>query len=314
MPSAVISFLFLALPAIAWGGMFHVAMRVLPSIDPYWLTFLRYGPSALCLYALMRWREPAGAAMPAGAGRAVIIAGTIGFGLFNFALYTGLTMTTPEHGAIIMAMTPLLGALLSWGIDRRLPAPATLASIAIALAGTVLVVTGREVAGDGHASSLSGDLLALVGATSWAFYQRTVGWFPGWSSLRFSALSTSTGALAIGVGVAVFSLLGWTQVPEGAAVMALGPELFYLVFVGTLFSLILWNLGIARVGPVNGALFMNLVPVSALIIGMAIGHRPAVSELAGAILVIVALLANNLLQRRARLAALRVITGAKSHG
>lgn len=307
MPSSLASFLLLALPAIAWGGMFHVAARVLPVIDPYWLTFLRYAPSALFLYALLRWREPAPVATPPGAGKAVFIAGAVGFGLFNFALYTGLTLTTPEHGALIMAMTPLLGAGLSWGIDRRMPSAATLGSITLALLGVVLVVTGRSAEGGGH-GSLLGDLLALLGAAAWAFYQRTVGWFPGWSSLRFSTLSTLSGAIAIGAGAALLSALGWAHVPAGAAMVELGPELFYLVFIGTLLALLLWNLGIARVGPVNGALFMNLVPVSALVIGIVIGHRPSGAELAGASLVLTALLANNLLQRRARAAAFRLAT------
>ncbi len=53
----------------------------------------------------------------------------------------------------------------------------------------------------------------------------------------------------------------------------------------------------------DGALFMNLVPVSAFVIGLARGHHPAPPELLGAALVVLALLANNLLPRRLARAA-----------
>lgn len=297
MSPSPMRFLLLALPAVAWGGMFHVAARVLPVIDPYWLTLLRYMPTALVLFALWRWREPVAPPVGRRAWRDALIAGAIGFGFFNFALYTGLTLTTPEHGAIAMAMTPLLGAALSWIIDRRPPPAATIVCIGLAVSGAILVVTSRpsEAAASG---GLIGDGLALIGATAWAFYLRTARWFPGWSSLRFSAWTTAGGTLAIAAGCLLLAPAGLARPPDCSALAGLEAELAYLVLVGTLLALLLWNRGIALVGPVDGALFMNLVPVSAFIIGVGLGHTPNAAELAGAALVLAALIGNNLAQRR----------------
>lgn len=295
-------FLLLALPAVAWGGMFHVAARVLPAIDPYWLTLLRYAPTALCLFVLWRWREPSALAPAPGTGRAALLAGATGFGFFNFALYTGLALTTPEHGAIAMAMTPLLGVLLSWVLDRRPPATATVACIGMAVVGAMLVVGGGQHDTAAATSGLIGDGLALLGATAWAFYLRTARWFPGWSSLRFSVWTTASGTLAIAVGCLLLTPVGLAKAPNWSALGGLGGELAYLVLVGTLLALLLWNRGIAVVGPVNGALFMNLVPVSAFAIGVALGHRPSGIELVGTVLVLTALIGNNLTQRQTRMA------------
>jgi len=304
VPKALQPLLFLALPAIAWGGMFHVAQRVLPQVDAFWLSLLRIAPTALLMIAFLAWREPlvTPSAPPEAnspkLGWKIAISGLLGFGVFNFALYSGISLTTPEHGAIIMAMTPLLGAALAWLSNGRPPPRLTLICIAIALVGAIMVVTGHAASNSAAPQALLGDALALLGALAWAFYLRSSGWFPCWSSLRFSAFSTAVGTLWIVLGLLAFSLMGWTQPPHWQVLPALASELIYMTFLGTLASLLLWNRGIALIGPVNGALFMNLVPVSAFVIGIALGHRPSLMELAGAMLVLSALLTNNLLLRR----------------
>lgn len=298
MASPLLPVLLLALPAIAWGGMFHVAQRVFPVVDPYWLTLLRMGPTALFMLGLLAWREGAAALLPPAGQRArVAISGTIGFAIFSFALYSGLLLTSPEHGAVIMSLTPLLGAALAWLISRRAPPAVTLVCIGIALLGAVLVVTGHGAGGGEHPRAWLGDMLALLGALSWAFYLRTVGWFPGYSSLRFTALTTATGSVAIAVGVAALGPVGLAHTPAWDSLGPVAAELIYMVFIGTLLALHLWNRGVALVGPVNGALFMNLVPVSALVIGAALGHQPTLQELAGTLCVVGALAVNNLAQR-----------------
>lgn len=289
--------LLLALPAISWGGMFHVAQRILPLADPFWLTLLRLLPTALTLLLLLAVTEPQ--APPAGAQRLCKAAwsGLVGFAGFNFAAYSGLMLTTPEHCAIIMSLTPLLGALLAWAITRRAPPVATLICIGIALFGAILVIGG----GGRHNAAPHGglgDALVLLGALAWALYLRTSAWFPGWSSLRFSAMTTATGALWIALGLAGFSLAGWSRWPLWSAMPEFGAEFAYVILIGTLLGLLLWNRGVALLGPVDAGLYMNLVPVSAFVIGVLRGHRPAPAELLGAGLVLLALLANNFLLRR----------------
>jgi drug/metabolite transporter (DMT)-like permease len=62
-------------------------------------------------------------------------------------------------------------------------------------------------------------------------------------------------------------------------------------------AVLAWNAGIAILGPANGVLFINLVPITAFAIGVAQGHRFGASEIIGVVLVIGALLANNLAAR-----------------
>jgi drug/metabolite transporter (DMT)-like permease len=74
-------------------------------------------------------------------------------------------------------------------------------------------------------------------------------------------------------------------------------ELVYLSLVGGVMAVLAWNAGIGILGPANGVLFINLLPITAFAIGVAQGHRFGASEIAGALMVIGALVINNVATR-----------------
>jgi drug/metabolite transporter (DMT)-like permease len=63
--------------------------------------------------------------------------------------------------------------------------------------------------------------------------------------------------------------------------------------------MICWNYGNQRIGALNTMLLLNSVPVVTFAVRVAQGHRFEGVELAGALLVVAALVANNLYLRRA---------------
>ena len=70
-----------------------------------------------------------------------------------------------------------------------------------------------------------------------------------------------------------------------------------LILVVTTLVIISWNAGINGLGAINGILFVNLVPVISYVIGIYQGHTISTIEITGALLVIIALILNNLLMR-----------------
>jgi drug/metabolite transporter (DMT)-like permease len=74
-------------------------------------------------------------------------------------------------------------------------------------------------------------------------------------------------------------------------------ELVYLSLVGGVMAVLAWNAGIGILGPANGVLFINLLPITAFAIGVAQGHRFGASEIAGVLMVIGALVINNVATR-----------------
>jgi drug/metabolite transporter (DMT)-like permease len=71
------------------------------------------------------------------------------------------------------------------------------------------------------------------------------------------------------------------------------PQLSFIVLCVSIFGMLFWNMGVAKLGPLNAGLFANFAPVITYLIALAQGRRPAAIELAGAAIVLIALIANN---------------------
>ncbi|MBI2381672.1 MAG: DMT family transporter [Gammaproteobacteria bacterium] len=296
--------LLLLLAGVTWGGFYHVAKAVLSVIDAFGMVMLRYGFTSL-LFALMLWRfEGLKAFRMEGEGSRLFLTGAIGFAAFNFLTFIGLSYSTPEHGTIIMALMPMITASINWARSGSRPAAHTLASIALAMAGVVLVITRGDFASLLASKSALGDLLLLGGASCWVVYTLMSARYAAWSPLRYTTLTTLSGTVTVLAVVALAFVLGWTELPTVADMERIGWHLAYIVLFASVAAVVAWNVGIRIIGPLNGVLFINLLPISAFAIGVAQGKSFSAAELAGAVLVIGALVLNSLLSRRGASAAL----------
>jgi len=288
----------LLLAAAAWGGLFPVAMLTLPVLDPFHMTAIRYAITAVIFVGLLVFAE--GRASLKTDGRALRIAGlgSAGFAGLGLLVFVGLEHSRPEHGAIIMALQPLIAALAAWLLRGVRPPRATLGFLGVALAGVLLVVTKGHVTGLFSDGTGFGDVLMLLGAVSWVVYTLGAADFPTWSPLRYTALTCLLGLPAIVAAMVVATATGYVSTPSVADVESVGWQLAYIVGVASVLGVLSWNVGNKLVGVVNGVLFINFVPVTVFAIRIAQGHRFQPIEFVGAALVIGALVANNLVVRR----------------
>lgn len=289
----------LLLAAVSWGGMFQVAKPLLPQIDAFHMTAIRYGGAAFLFAGLLAYREGRGAFRLEGRGMLLWLYGSLGFAGFNLLAFTGLAHSRPEHAAVIMALMPLMTALVNWGMRGTRPASHTLVAIAIALTGVVLVVSNGHLSALSASGQVGGDLLLLLGALCWVFYTLGAARFTHWSPLRYTTLTCLLGVLSIFAATAAMTRLGHIHPPSMAAVQDGLWALAYMVVIGAVIAVLSWNAGIRQLGALNGVLFINFVPVSAFVIGVILGHRFGLAELAGAAFVILALIFNSLLSQRA---------------
>lgn len=286
----------LAFTAVVWGAMFAVAKSALTSIDAYWLSSLRYVPASLTMLAILWLVEGRKALSFDGAFLSLWFRGTLGFAGFSILGYLGLARSRPEHAAIIVALLPLIGAMIGWLVHGRRPDRAIVVAMAIAFAGVVLVVTR----GHWHAvlgGGLLADALVLAGVACWIGYSMGAQFLPQFSTVRYTALSMALGTLSIVAITLVATLAGAAHVPTMPVVASTGFDIAYLSLAAGVLAVLAWNGGIAILGTANGFLFINLVPIVAFAIGVAQGQRFGRAELAGALLVIAALFASNLASR-----------------
>ena len=289
----------LLMAAAGWGGLFPVAMVTLSAIDPFHMTAIRYGITAIIFVGLLALAEGPRALQVEGRGLRVALLGTAGFAGLGLLVFVGLQHSRPEHGAIIMATQPLVAAVAAWLLRGVRPARATLALLSVALVGVLLVVTKGRFTGLFADGTGFGDLMMFLGAVSWVIYTLGAADFPSWSPLRYTALTCMLSLPAILGLTAIATAMGYVFTPSIGDIESVGWQLVYIIVIASVLSVLSWNAGNKLLGVTNGMLFINFVPVTVFAIRIAQGHHFQPIEFFGAALVIGALIANNVAVRRA---------------
>jgi len=92
--------------------------------------------------------------------------------------------------------------------------------------------------------------------------------------------------------------LRYIPVPSSGQAWTIMPQFLYMSLVAGAIAVLSWNMGNKIITPVNGVLFMNVVPVAAFAVSALSGIVPTPVQLAGAAITVAALVMNNLYQRQ----------------
>lgn len=283
---------------IAWGAQFPIGKEALYALDGFYLTVIRYGTASLIFLAILWFIEGKSSFKLEGNGLKVFFFGSMGFAGFSIFAFVGLSSSTPEHAAIILALMPFITVIINMLLKKNNPNTMTLVYILIALIGVAMVITKGDINTLTEKGSIFSDMLILTGTTCWVIYTMGAASVQGWSPLRYTALSASLGTITILVATYIATQIGYITTPSLNTVLSVGPEMLYLILIAGVVAVISWNTGIKILGALNGILFVNLVPVTAFTIGIFQGHRFTMIEITGALITIGALIANNLNARR----------------
>jgi drug/metabolite transporter (DMT)-like permease len=292
---------------LSWGGMFPVMGSALRTMNPFLFTAIRYTTAGFMFIAFLSWREGIAALRLEGRALALWVLGSLGFAGFGFLVFLGQKMAGPSgalSASVMMALMPMLSILINWLFRGIRPLRWSPLFVGMSFTGVLFVVT------KGHLSALLmlqenvlADALILLGAACWVIYTIGATYFPTWSSVRYTALTTALGVPTIlGVNVALF-LAGKNPMVSGAAIVSLLPHIAYMVVVAGFIGVLFWNSGNKIVTPINGVLFMDVVPMTTFAISAMRGYTFSNAELFGVSLTVSALIFNNVYQRFAMLRA-----------
>ena len=298
--NATLGVLFATTTALVWGGQFVVGKSALQTIDAFPLSTVRYALAAALWLLVLVALEGRGSLRLDGRGWRLFWLGTLGFAGFNLFAYTGLAHARPETASLIVALGPLLTALVLWHRTKVRPARATFVLLGVALLGVALVVSAGHPSSILHGALGWGEVLVLAGVLSFILYSLGAAEFASYSPLRYTALTASLGWLTIAGATLVAIATGLVAAPTAAQLTSVWPQIAYLAIPGAFVAVLTWNAAIKAIGPQNAVLFSNLIPVTTFAIEIARGYRPNAAELLGAALTIGALVASNLLARRTR--------------
>jgi drug/metabolite transporter (DMT)-like permease len=194
---------------------------------------------------------------------------------------------------------PMTTQLLRWALDGVRPTRSTLLTAALALLGVGVVSGVFFAAGSADGSTLFGDTVALLGTIGWIVYTRGAARFVELDVMEYTALTVLASWPLLLVGALVAGLLGLSSAPGEGELLVSWHALLYVGLVSSAISVLAFNHGVRTVGALTATAFLNFVPVSALLMSIALGKPPSANELVGMAIVIGALLLHTAAASRA---------------
>lgn len=287
--------------AVSWGTMFPVMAHVLVRLDPFTFTSLRYGLAGLAFLVLYLLRERPRSLLPKGERLFLAwLLGTAGFAGFGFLTFLGQQLAGRDGvltASIIMATMPMLTLLVNWALRKAVPPRYSFIFIFVSFLGVVLVITKGDVFALLAQPHNMANVLIVLGASCWVLYTVGATFFPSWSVLRYTTWTTLLGLTSVAaINVLVYAL-DFVPVPSMDAIASVVPDLVYMAFVAGFIGVLSWNLGNKILTPLNGMLFINLVPLTAFAISAIEGIAPTKAQILGACLTTGALILNNIYAR-----------------
>lgn len=289
------------LSVLIWGTQFPIAKQAMQVMDGFSLSVLRYALACSVLLLVLALREGPGALRLEGRLGITLLAG-LGIASSAVIVFVGLSLTRPEVAVVIIQLQPAMIALAEWRLHGKRPSRFTRVCMFAAFCGVLFAVTDGGVGIPAllrtNPTELVGDFLVWLGTVGWVGYTLTTGRLSGWSSLRLATLTCTAGFVLIAATWVVAALLGGVRWPAVDALMSVSANVLHVALLGVVLAMFAWNVGVRHIGALNSMLLLHLMPVVTFAHRALEGARIGSSEIIGALIVIGALVANNLHVRR----------------
>jgi drug/metabolite transporter (DMT)-like permease len=275
----------LFLTAVFWGGTFIAGRILAQEVAPFSGSFLRFLVASVCMFPLVRHFE--GRLQPLRKMQLLLVflSGMTGVFLYNVFFLTGLQTVQAGRASVIVAINPVLislfAALLFRG-ERMTLLKAV--GVALSVTGAVYVITRGNPMGILEGAMGRGELLIFGCVASWVSYS-LIGKIVMKDVQPVSAVTYACliGSAALLPPALVEGMAGSIGRYSPAAWLSIG----YLGFFGTCLGFIWYYEGIREIGASKAAVFINFVPISAVIMSFFLLGEPVdLSLLVGGALVL----------------------------
>ena len=273
----------LLLTAIFWGGTFIAGRIVAKDVDPFSAAFLRFAIASVFLI-LLTWKvEGRLPKIKRAQIIPVFLLGMSGIFAYNVFFFKGLRIIEASRAALIVATCPVLITLFSSCFFKERLTLMKVAGIIISVTGAVIVISRGEPAEILDGNLGWGEVYIFCCVLSWVAYsligKAIMTEYSPLVLVTYSSVIGAIGLFIVATFNGMFRDLTSYSLPDWLGI-------FYLGFFGTVLGFVWYYEGIKRIGPIKASLFINFVPVSAVLFAFLILAEPVtLSLLVGAILV-----------------------------
>ena len=284
-------YLKLIITMALWGGTFIAGRLVVQEMGAFAAAFCRFAVATLALVVLTYGVEGELPRPPKHLWGVIMGLGLTGILAYNVFFFSGLKTVEAGRAALIIALNPVaiaLGAALFLNDPLR---PRQGLGIGLSLLGAGVVISGGNPLALRRGQVGRGEWLILGCVVSWMIYtllgKRVMG--------ELSPFAATTYACGVGALLLLGPALGdglLTVIPT-ASLTAWG-SILYLGILGSAVGFSWYYEGLRQIGPAQAGVFINLVPVFAILLAaIVLNETPTPALLVGGLLVMAGVVLTN---------------------
>lgn len=274
----------LLLTALFWGGAFVAGKIVSQNVGPFSIAFLRFAIASIFL-VLLTWKiEGKLPALKNFQIVPVILLGMTGIFTYNVMFFKGLKIIEASRASLIIATCPVFITIFSAIFLKEKLNLVKGLGIAVSVCGTIVVISKGNINRISETGLGLGELYIFCCVLSWVAYsligKAVMSKLSPFASVSYSAI---VGAIALSIpayfegllqNIGNQSLLDWSCIS-------------YLGIFGTVVGFVWYYQGVERLGPTKASLFINFVPIFAILCAFLILREQITTSLVvGTVLVI----------------------------
>lgn len=260
----------LVMTAIFWGGTFVAGRIVAAEAGPFSAAFLRFLIASTVLLGFVIHTEGRLPQIGRLEVLPVIALGLTGVFFYNAFFFSGLKVITAGRASLIIATNPVFIALFASLLFKEQMGTLKALGICISVLGAAIVISRGNLSDLFSGQIGTGELFIFGCVASWVTYS-LVGKIV---MKRLAPLIAVTYSCAIGTACLAFPAYYegvLTNMPHYSSGTWL--SLLYLGLLGSAVGFIWYYQGIKVIGASRAGVFINIVPVSAIILAALILHE-----------------------------------------
>ena len=280
-------YLKLLLAMLIWGGTFTSAKMLGTEMDPIIAALFRFVLASSALLIMVLFKEGKLPGISKKQFFALLGMGATGIAMYNLLFFYGLLHAEASRGSLITATNPVLIAVAAIFLFKEKLTLIRLIGLVLCVFGAFLIISRGDFGVLFDKGIGLGEMAFIGCAISWATYT-LIGRFISneLSSLVVIAYASSMGAILLLIVALIFKpLLIVSALTHLNLTVSL--HLLYLAILATVIGFVWFQEGVKVLGAAKAAVFIYLMPVSAVFIAFVVlDEKLSLVLLIGAALII----------------------------
>lgn len=242
-----------------WGLNVTMVKELTDSFAPEHIAMMRMVVACVTLTVVWLVQRPAPVRLDRRQWAGITVCAFLMVYINQIFFTEGMLRTTATNGALIMALSPLVSAVVASIAFREALGPVRLFGVLLGFGGVAVIILGH--AGSALSVMGMGDLLVVAAIVSFS----TGGAVVQGITRRLDPLTMSWAIYSVGAVMLVLHTTLMGSPMDGAAMLSVGLWPWVLIVVSgsiaTAIVNLIWNNAIARIGVARAAVFLYWVPV-----------------------------------------------------